>query len=120
VPLFFIEIPQPRRIEEATRGLPAFWRSFRGDMSDGLSDVRANRGLVMLIAMAVIINLMLNPASTLLPLLVSSHFAGGALQLGWVNAAFGAGVIIGGALLGTWGGFKRRMFTSMSGLLVMG
>lgn len=120
VPLFFIEIPQPRRIQEATRGLPAFWRSFRGDMSDGLSYVRANRGLVMLIAMAVIINLMLNPAFTLLPLLVNSHFAGGALQLGWVNAAFGAGVIIGGALLGTWGGFKRRMFTSMSGLLVMG
>lgn len=121
VPLFFLHIPQPRRqAQETAKGLPAFWRSFRGEMGDGLRYVRANRGLVMLIAMAVIINLVLNPGFTLLPLLVSSHFEGGALQLGWINSAFGGGVIIGGALLGTWGGFRRRMITSLCGLLVMG
>ncbi len=121
VPLFFIAIPQPQgQAREATKGLPAFWRSFKGELGDGLRYVRGRRGLVMLIGLAVIVNLVLSPAFTLLPLLVSEHFQGGALQLGWVNSAFGIGIVSGGLLLGAWGGFRRRMVTSLCGLTLMG
>lgn len=119
-PLLFIAIPQPQRKGQATKGLPAFWRSFRQELGDGLRYVRLRRGLVMLIMIAVIVNLVLNPGFTLLPLLVSDHFQGGALQLGWLESASGAGIVLGGLLLGAWGGFRRRMITSLCGLTLLG
>ena len=120
VPLLFLSVPQPQRQAQATRGLPAFWRSFRQELGQGLRYVRTRRGLVMLIALAVIINLVLNPGFTLLPLLVTEHFQGGALQLGWLESASGAGIIAGGLLLGAWGGFRRRITTSLCGLTLLG
>ena len=51
---------------------------------------------------------------------MKEYFNGDAIQLGWVNSAFGVGVILGGLLLGVWGGFKRKIMTSMLGLIGMG
>ncbi len=121
IPLFFLTIPQPAKQAQATEaGLPAFWRSFRKDLGEGFTYVRLRRGVVMLICMAAIINLMLSPTFALLPLLVSEHFGGEALQLGWVNSSFGAGIVLGGALLSAWGGFRRRITTSLTGLCFIG
>jgi len=67
-----------------------------------------------------VINFLLTPAFSLLPLLVKDYFGGGAMELGWVNSASGVGVIIGGLLLGVWGGFKNKMVTTLFGLTGMG
>ena len=64
--------------------------------------------------------LLFAPAFALLPLLVTEHFGGGALQLGALEAAAGAGMIVGGVLLSVWGGFKRRIYTSLLGVGAMG
>jgi DHA3 family macrolide efflux protein-like MFS transporter len=37
-----------------------------------------------------------------------------------MDAVYGVGIIAGGLLLSIWGGFKRRVFTSMMGLLMLG
>jgi DHA3 family macrolide efflux protein-like MFS transporter len=42
------------------------------------------------------------------------------VQLSWVESAMGAGMIIGGVLLSLWGGFSRKILTSMIGLMGMG
>ncbi|MFN2145049.1 MAG: MFS transporter, partial [Anaerolineales bacterium] len=42
------------------------------------------------------------------------------IQLGSYNSAFGLGVILGGLLLGVWGGFKRQIKTSMMGIFILG
>jgi DHA3 family macrolide efflux protein-like MFS transporter len=60
------------------------------------------------------------PTFSLLPLLVTRHLGGGAAELGWLNAAAGAGVIAGGFLLGAWGGFRRRIVTAQLGLIGLG
>jgi DHA3 family macrolide efflux protein-like MFS transporter len=70
--------------------------------------------------MATIINFVLNPAFSLMPLLVIRHFKGGALQLGWLDSTWGVGVVLGGLALSVWGGFRRRMVTSLTGLILMG
>jgi DHA3 family macrolide efflux protein-like MFS transporter len=70
--------------------------------------------------MAVLINMLLSPAFSLLPILVAEHFAGDALRLGGMQSAMGLGVVVGGVVLGAWGGFKRRILTSMTGLLLLG
>ena len=63
---------------------------------------------------------MLTPAFSLVPILVTRHFGGEALQLAWMNAAFGLGTVAGGLLLGAWGGFKRRIYTIVLGLAGIG
>jgi len=77
-------------------------------------------GLVMILGMATLINLLVTPAFALLPLLVTNHFGGQALQLAWMESAWGIGVVIGGLVLSAWGGFKRKVSTSLVGLIVMG
>jgi DHA3 family macrolide efflux protein-like MFS transporter len=70
--------------------------------------------------MTVGINFAIIPAFSLLPLMVKDYFGGGAIHLSWVESAMGAGMILGGALLGIWGGFSRKILTSLVGLMGMG
>lgn len=119
IPLFFIPIPQPGRSGEQ-RELGAKRESVWDDFKAGLRYVLGWPGLLIIGLMAVLINFVLAPAFSLLPLLVKDYFGGGALQLGWVESAFGVGVIAGGAILGAWGGFERRILTTFLGLIGIG
>ncbi len=118
-PLFLFAIPQPERIEhgELQGGdKPTVWQDF----ASGLRYVLNWPALLIIASMAVIINFLLTPAFSLLPLLIKDYFNGSAVQLSWVNSAFGVGIIFGGLLLGIWGGFKNKIMTSMLGLAGMG
>ena len=42
------------------------------------------------------------------------------MQLGWMNAAYGIGILGGGTLLAVWGGFKRRILTALLGVTGLG
>jgi len=119
LPLFFIQIPQPGRIERGQvqrEAQATVWQDFKA----GLRYVLGWPGLLIVSLMTVGINFMIIPAFSLLPLLVKDYFGGGAIQLGWVESAMGIGMIVGGALLGIWGGFERKILTSMMGLTGMG
>ena len=47
-------------------------------------------------------------------------FGGRALEFSWMQSAVGIGAIIGGVTLGIWGGFKRRILTVLSALVLDG
>ncbi|MBN1679757.1 MAG: MFS transporter [Anaerolineae bacterium] len=115
-PLLLIAIPQPER-STAPDGKPT---SVLGDVREGLRYVRGWPGLLMILLMATGINFLFTPAFSLLPLVITEHFDGGALELGWIQTAWGVGVVLGGLTLGVWGGFKNNIYTSMLGLLGMG
>jgi len=116
VPLAFTAIPQPvRRLEGAVTP-----RGLLRDVREGLAYVARFQGLMVIMAMASLINFLFNPAFSLMPLLVTRVFKGGALQLAFLESAMGIGVIVGGLLLGVWGGFQRKVYTSMLGLIGMG
>lgn len=118
LPLLVISIPEVAYHEETSpsESPPTFWEDFRS----GLQYVRSWPGLMMLMLLAMVINFLLSPAGALMPILVADYFKGGPLQLGWIEAAFGFGMIAGGLALGAWGGFKKRILTSMLGLLGLG
>lgn len=118
-PLFFVVIPQPVRAERASGGAEregSVW----DDMLVGLRYVRGWPGLMAVMIMAMIINFVVNPAFSLMPLLVTDHFRGGALELGWLQSSWGIGMLLGGLLLSIWGGFRRRVYTSLMGLVLSG
>jgi DHA3 family macrolide efflux protein-like MFS transporter len=118
IPLLFMAVPQPRQgaTSQETGGKTSVWQDLRA----GIRYVWAWPGLVMILVMATIVNLVLNPGFALMPILLTRHFGGQAYQLAWMESAFGIGMLIGGVTLSIWGGFKRRILTSMVGLLGIG
>jgi DHA3 family macrolide efflux protein-like MFS transporter len=116
-----VAIPRPEPSAAGAAGaVAAGRRGVLADMAAGFRYVRAWPGLVLLMAMAAILNFFLVPTSSLLPILVVKHFGGGPLQLSWLEAAMGVGLVVGGLGLGAWGGFKRRMHTSLLGVSIAG
>ena len=116
VPLFFVSIPQP----ETSKGDGESTSTVLEEVRIGFRYMLGFPGLMAIAIMAVLINMLLTPAFSLMPILVTDHFDGEVLHLGGIQSAMGVGVVLGGVVLGAWGGFKRRMLTSISGLLVLG
>jgi len=116
MPLLFVRIPQPANVSVEAITPTGLLR----DVRDGFRYLWAWPGLMIIMLMATLINFLLNPTGTLTPLLVTRHFDGGAWHLSALESAFGFGIIAGGLLLSSWGGFKRRIITSMAFLIVMG
>jgi DHA3 family macrolide efflux protein-like MFS transporter len=120
VPLLLVHIPQPRRrvsaTDEAAQNAtkPSIWL----DIREGLHYLRGWPGMMTLIGFALFFKIASTPAFSLLPLLVRSHFDGSAAQLSLLEALFGVGVVIGGVLLSIWGGFQRKIFTLLTGLIL--
>jgi DHA3 family macrolide efflux protein-like MFS transporter len=117
-PLLFVRVPQPEREEREDRG--SLLVSVLADVRAGWRYVAAWPGLVALIGTAMIFKLALTPTFSLLPLLVRDHFGGGAALLSLVEAVVGVGVVLGGLLLSAWGGFRRKIYTTLVGTTVLG
>lgn len=119
LPLFFIQIPQPEwvKVGMTQQGInPSVWQDFKA----GFRFLLGWHGLLIIGLMTVGINFTIIPAFSLLPLMVKDYFGGNAIHLSWIESAMGSGIMIGGALLGIWGGFKRKILTSMVGLFGLG
>ncbi len=117
IPLLFIPIPQPKRHTVAQQGVKT---SLMQDIREALNYIRSLPGLVIIIFMALFLNFLLVPTSSLMPLLVTKHFGRGAIELGLIESVSGVGIIAGGLLLGIWGGFKKKMITSIIGIIGLG
>ncbi|MBK8989395.1 MAG: MFS transporter, partial [Chloroflexi bacterium] len=116
--LLVIHVPQPERAPSTSAA--TFYSEFGADLRAGLRYVWSWPALMLLMLIAVILNLVINPAFALLPLLVTGHFGGQALHLGVLEGIFGFGILTGGLLLSVWGGFQRRILTSLVALIGMG
>jgi DHA3 family macrolide efflux protein-like MFS transporter len=114
--LFFIKVPQPSRELTEVLGL----KTVLSDMREGAMFVWRWKGLRIIMGMSMVFNFLLNPAFSLLPLVVTNHFDGGAIELGWLQSANGVGMIAGGLLLGAWGGFRKRIVTAMTSIIISG
>lgn len=116
LPLLAIAIPQPARRSVRPDLSTTLWK----EIGEGFRFLKGWPGLWALLAMAMGVNFLLNPAFSLLPLLVAKHFRGEALELGWMESAEGLGVVAGGLILSMWGGFRRKIQTCLTGLAGMG
>lgn len=114
-PLLFFSIPQPERGETHPDAPQA---AFLQDLKAGFKYMASWPGLLMLGLMATVLNFLLAPTSALTPLLVTKYFGKGALELASLDSFFGIGMIAGGITLGVWGGFKRKIVTSLSGIVL--
>jgi MFS transporter, DHA3 family, macrolide efflux protein len=91
-------------------------QGFTRQAVEGFRYLFVRKGLGLLFLYIAMVRLFTIPAWRFLPLLVTQHFGGGAIHLGLISSAFGAGVLLGGLLLTARHGFGRRIFTSWVGL----
>ena len=113
IPLLLIAIPNP---EPASGPRPSYIR----DLAEGFRFVLSWPGLLGVVLIAALLNFVLAPAGSLLPLLIRTHFGGEAIQFAGVQAAMGVGLVVGGLVMTAWGGFKRRMATALLGIVGIG
>jgi DHA3 family macrolide efflux protein-like MFS transporter len=106
-------IPQPPRTTLAAKA------NYFGEMKQGFSYIWSRPGLAMLIGMVALLIFFATPAAMLFPVLVKNHLEGNVLMLGWIGTASGIGGIVGGLVMGAWGGFKKRIITAILGFAIM-
>ena len=107
-----LAIPQPPRTTLSAKP------NFFGDMVQSFRYIVSWRGLLFMFILFSLINFFSAPISALMPIFVTNHLNSEVLRLGWLQTAFGVGIIAGGLILGVWGGFKRRVFTSFIFLII--
>ncbi len=117
LPLIFIDIPQPIKHSDAAQKEK---QSLLKDLQDAFVYIRNWPGMVTILFMALFLNFLLTPLGSLMPLLVTKYFGKGALEFGFMESASGFGIIAGGLLLSTWGGFNRKIVTSLCGIIGIG
>jgi DHA3 family macrolide efflux protein-like MFS transporter len=118
-PLLFLSIPQPTQPTPA-RGGASLALTVLADLRAALRFVWGFAGLRSLIAIIMLLNVLGWPLVTLAPILITKHFSGGAVEMGWFQSALGFGAILGGLILSLWGGFQRRITTLLLALILDG
>jgi DHA3 family macrolide efflux protein-like MFS transporter len=102
--IFAVRIPQLRRDGPAAAGSG---RSLLGDLAYGWSYLRRMPGLLALLALFGVTNFCMGMVQVLLTPLILSFAS--PLELGSVNSAGAAGVLLGGLTISIWGGPRRRV-----------
>jgi predicted MFS family arabinose efflux permease len=100
VTILLVRIPSPPRLEEVRRSP---W----GDMRHGWDYVRSLPGLLALLGLYAVTNFCMGMVQVLLTPLILSFAT--PVELGTVNSAGAAGVLLGGLILTLWGGPRRRI-----------
>ena len=117
IPLFFIDVPQPSGWDQATGKLKT---KFFDDFKAGLHYALSWKGLMFLVVVYALVHLLFTPAMSLMPILVTNHYQGGAQELAWLESAVGIGLISGGLLLSIWNLQKKRIYVSMLAMTLVG
>jgi DHA3 family macrolide efflux protein-like MFS transporter len=117
IPLFFVTIPQPNVVTTAEQKASPI-KTMLKDVAEGMKYVYHWKGLFYILLLATGINAIINPAFSLLPLLVNKTFGLGAPALASIETTLGIGMILGSLILSTWGGFKKKVMTSTAALSI--
>lgn len=93
ISLLFVFIPNPKKEEEVPKDMLL-------EMKTGIMTVLKNRGLSWVFLFSILAMFFIMPVSVLFPLMTLNHFEGNAFQVSLIEALWGAGALIGGAIMG--------------------
>ncbi|HET7839886.1 MAG TPA: MFS transporter [Rectinemataceae bacterium] len=111
--LFIVRIaPHAKALEKAEAG-------YFADMRAGLRYIREHRYLTTFFTYLALFLFMITPAAFLTPLQVTRNFGAEVWRLSAIEIAFSAGMMLGGAAISIWAGFRNRMRTMVFANLAM-
>lgn len=94
ISLMLVSIPNPEKKEDAPA--PHVFR----EMKEGFREIYSRKGLLWLFLIGIAVWFFVLPISALFPLLTLDHFNLGAYHVSIIEVAWGAGMLVGGTLLG--------------------
>lgn len=112
-PLLFVKIPKLTQV-----GNQSF--SVMREAKEGIHVLYQNKGLFYLMLIGGLFSFAYIPANRLYPLLCMEWFGGTTTHAGVIETLFSVGTLLGGFLLGAWGGTKNKMHTMVPALAVIG
>jgi MFS transporter, DHA3 family, macrolide efflux protein len=118
--IILVSILLPLAIPQPLRTIPSVKPGYFSEMKQGFRYIVEWRGLLFLLILIAILMFFAAPINTLRPLFVMKYLGGDVLQFGWLMTAGSAGVVAGGLILSAWGGFKRRIITTLVSVMVQG
>lgn len=112
--VFFVQVPaHERALIEHTGG-------YFEDLKAGFRYI-VNHGFVkVFFAFCAVFYIFISPAAFLTPLQVTRSFGDDVWRLTAIEVAFAAGMMLGGLLLTSWGGFKNKTYTIALASLAFG
>lgn len=81
------------------------------EIKSGISYLRTHTILLALIIAGFMGSVFSTPAANLAPLQITRNFHDGIWQLSAVEIGFASGMLVGGSVMSTWGGFKNKIHT---------
>lgn len=90
------------------------------EFKEGYYALRASRGLFSLLWIGALYALVFMPINALFPLMSMGYFGGTATHASIVEIVFASGMLMGGLLLGVWGGFRSRAWSITLSVALMG
>ena len=113
IPLLFVKIPKLEQMENN-----AF--SCMAEAKEGIRILYQNKGLFYLMLIGGLFSFAYIPANSLYPLLCMDSFGGTTTHAGVIETLFSVGTLLGGFLLGIWGGTKNKIHTMVPALAMIG
>lgn len=113
-PVRTFSIPQ---LTVAAKAAPT---AFLGELREGLRFVWRWPGLRLLLGLGMCVSAAANAAYALQPLIVRGPYGGDVSAVALMESFTGLGMVLGGLAMSIWGGFRRRVVSSLVGIAAIG
>ncbi|HAS73498.1 MAG TPA: MFS transporter [Clostridiales bacterium UBA8960] len=90
------------------------------DLKEGVKYVREHSFLTRFFIFTAFFNIFITPAATLTPLQTARTFGADVWRLTAIEIAFSVGMLFGGIIIASWGGFKNRMLSMAIATFILG
>ncbi|WP_041139323.1 MFS transporter [Beduini massiliensis] len=87
--------------------------SYLKEIKEGFTYLKENRFIKRLLMFQILILFLISPSAFLTPLMVNRTFGPQVWRLTASEMTYSLGMVIGGLLFTTWGGFKKKMNTTL-------
>lgn len=112
--LTFLHIPVHEKATEKQT------TSYFNDFKEGIVYIKQHRFLKNFFLFFALFFVLMAPAAFLTPLQVTRSFGDDVWRLTAIEIAFSVGMMIGGGVIASWGGFRNKVHTMILASLVMG
>ncbi|KGK87724.1 MFS transporter [Clostridium sp. HMP27] len=112
--LLFLKVPSHAKALEKQK------TSYFSDMVEGYNYIKNHGYVKRFFVFCAIFYVLVSPAAFLTPLQVARSFGDDVWRLTAVEITFSIGMMLGGIIIASWGGFKNRTHTMTLSSLIMG
>lgn len=112
--LFLLKVPVHAKAQSTQK------ISYFHDLHDGIDYIKGHSFLKKYFIFCAFFFFLLAPAAFLTPLQVARSFGGEVWRLTSIEIAFSIGMLAGGLVIASWGGFKNKIYTMTLSFAVIG